>query len=91
MCGIHKRINQMEATGFMRQVDTNYDGKANKFELFRAFRSMLANQSCNNVQSDWSPNFGGYSGNTGFCGGYGGTYGGGYVGNYGGGYRGNMW
>lgn len=31
MCGIQKRINQYEAMGFMRQVDTNFDGRANKF------------------------------------------------------------
>ena len=31
MCGIQRRISHMEAAGFMRQVDTNYDGKANKF------------------------------------------------------------
>ena len=31
MCGINRRINQIEASGFMRQVDMNYDGRANKF------------------------------------------------------------
>lgn len=40
--GIPKRINQWEATNFMRKVDTNFDGKANKYELFRAFKAMMA-------------------------------------------------
>ena len=31
MCGLPKRINQYEAINFMRQVDMNYDGRANKF------------------------------------------------------------
>lgn len=66
MCGIPKRINQWEAMNFMRQVDMNFDRRANKFELFRAFKLMMANQGgCgggygSSYQSDWSPNFGGY-------------------------------
>jgi hypothetical protein len=36
----------------MRQVDMNFDRKANKFELFRAFKMMMAN------------NQGGYGGNS---------------------------
>lgn len=27
----------------MRKVDTNFDGKANKYELFRAFKAMMSN------------------------------------------------
>ena len=81
MCGIPRRIAQWEAMNFMRQVDTNFDRKANKFELFRAFKLMMANQGgCsggynNGYQSEWSPNFGGYAPATsvGF-GGFGGGY-----------------
>lgn len=69
MCGIPRRINQWEAMNFMRQVDMNFDNRANKFELFRAFKMMMANQGGyggygggygNAYQSEWSPNFGGY-------------------------------
>ena len=102
MCGVPRKIGQWEAAGFMRQVDTNYDGKANKFELFRAFKSMMnTGGSRGGYQSDWDPSFSGYVPaqgvyNTGY-GGYGmggmggmasmGGYGG--FGGYGGGYR--MW
>lgn len=96
MCGIQRRINQYEAMNFMRQVDTNFDRKANKFELFRAFKLMIANnqggyggQSAG-YQSEWSPGFSGYvPANRGFGGGYGG-FGGGYGGGYGGGF-GGLW
>ena len=70
MCGINKRINNYEATNFMRQVDMNFDRKANKFELFRAFKMMMSNQgSYGGNNSDWNPSFSGYA-NT--YGGYGG-------------------
>lgn len=87
MCGIPRRINQWEAMNFMRQVDTNFDQRANKFELFRAFKLMMANNQGgygNNAayQSEWSPNFGGYA--QVYGGGYGGSYGGYGRGGYGG-------
>ena len=51
----------------MRKADRNFDGKANKFELFKAFKAMSTNTavlgSANNnaYASEWSPNFGGYA------------------------------
>ena len=63
--GINKRINQWEASNFMRKVDTNFDGKANKFELFRAFKAMMSNSGGlgaqqSNYAAEWNPNFSGY-------------------------------
>lgn len=31
MCGYPTRINMMQATQMMRQMDNNFDGRANKF------------------------------------------------------------
>lgn len=96
MCGYPNRVNLNQATQMMRQMDSNFDGRANKFELFRAFKSMMANSNNmgggNNYNNSWNPN---YQGNTGFGGGFGGGYnqggyGGGYNNNMGGGYGGNM-
>ena len=93
MCGINKRINNYEATNFMRQVDMNFDRKANKFELFRAFKMMMSNQGgYGSNNNEWNPNFAGYTNSYGggFGGGYGGSYGGGFNGGLGG-FGGRMW
>jgi hypothetical protein len=60
MCGMQRRISTLEASNFMRQVDLNFDGKANKFELFRAFKMMIQNQG-GYGGSDWDPSFAGYT------------------------------
>lgn len=98
MCGIPRRISQYEAMNFMRQVDTNFDRKANKFELFRAFKLMIANNQGgyggygnSNYQSEWSPGFSGYVPAGGAFGGGFGGYGGGYGRGYGGGFGGLWW
>lgn len=31
MCGYNQRVNLMQATQMMRQMDSNFDGRANKF------------------------------------------------------------
>jgi hypothetical protein len=93
MCGINRRINNYEASNFMRQVDMNFDRKANKFELFRAFKMMISNQGggYGSNSNEWNPNFAGYANSYGggFGGGYGGSYGGSY-GGFGGGFGGGM-
>lgn len=99
MCGYPNRVNLMQATQMMRGMDSNFDGRANKFELFRAFKSMIANNNSmggNSYDNSWNPNYhggqggmgGGFGGNMG--GGFGGNMGGGFGGNMGGGYGGNM-
>jgi hypothetical protein len=92
MCGYNRRLNLMEATQMMRNMDSNFDGRANKFELFRAFKSMIANSNSmnmggNNYNNSWNPN---YQGNQGGYGGMGGGIGGsfGFGNNMGGGFRG---
>jgi hypothetical protein len=99
MCGINRRINNYEASNFMRQVDRNFDRKANKFELFNAFKMMIANQGggYGGNNNEWNPNFGGYTNsygggfNGGYNGGFGGGFNGGFNGGYGGGFGGGMW
>lgn len=67
MCGYPIRHNLFQVQQIMRSVDTNYDGKANKFELFNAFKRMIA-QSCslgmgaNSYGDSWNPNFHGNQG-----------------------------
>lgn len=98
MCGYPTRLNLMQATQMMRNMDSNFDGRANKFELFKAFKSMIANSNnMNNMgggsyNNSWNPNYQGNQG--GFGGGFGnnmgGGFGGGMGGGFGGGYGNNM-
>lgn len=59
MCGFNRRIVTLQdALNLVRKVDCNFDGKVNKYELFKAFKFELYQNS----QSSWDPNYRRYTG-----------------------------